>query len=247
MSTEITEKISRLLALAASPYEAEARAALLKARQLMAEHKLCPEDITPPERQRVIKESTGVTSTKMSSPWAVQLSAIIGEHYCCRHYTQIHAVSGRIGSMIWTPDAGGSRSRRMPTGWDRSTTSSRCRKRTGPPALCSQISDSGRQTSRPALPAATCCSTTGRHIRNDAQLKWERTICLMASQPSNSFIRQLIAENALFLLPSARLPFTERYGHHGATLFSTIARNDSVQPVRGTGLPVPGLVSKEPA
>ena len=86
MSTEITEKISRLLALAASPYEAEARAALLKARQLMAEHKLCPEDITPPERQRVIKESTGVTSTKMSSPWAVQLSAIIGEHYCCRHY-----------------------------------------------------------------------------------------------------------------------------------------------------------------
>ena len=86
MSTGITEKISRLLALAASPYEAEARAALLKARQLMAEHKLCPEDITPPERQRVIKESTGVTSTKMSSPWAVQLSAIIGEHYCCRHY-----------------------------------------------------------------------------------------------------------------------------------------------------------------
>ena len=74
-------------------------------------------------------------------------------------------------SMIWTPDAGGSRSRRMPTGWDRSTTSSRCRKRTGPPALCSQISDSGRQTSRPALPAATCCSTTGRHIRNDAQLE----------------------------------------------------------------------------
>lgn len=86
MSTGITEKISRLLALAVSPYEAEARAALLKARQLMAEHKLCPEDITPPERQRVVKESTGVTSTKLSSPWAVQLSAIIGEHYCCRHY-----------------------------------------------------------------------------------------------------------------------------------------------------------------
>ena len=86
MSTGITEKISRLLALAASPYEAEARAALLKARQLMVEHKLSPEDIIPPERQRVVKESTGVTSTKMSSPWAVQLSAIIGEYYCCRHY-----------------------------------------------------------------------------------------------------------------------------------------------------------------
>lgn len=34
------EKIRKLLALAESPVEAEARAALLKARQLMAEHKL---------------------------------------------------------------------------------------------------------------------------------------------------------------------------------------------------------------
>lgn len=34
------EKIRKLLALAESPNEHEARAALLKARQLMAEHKL---------------------------------------------------------------------------------------------------------------------------------------------------------------------------------------------------------------
>lgn len=34
------EKIRKLLALAESPVEAEARAALLKDRQLMAEHKL---------------------------------------------------------------------------------------------------------------------------------------------------------------------------------------------------------------
>lgn len=73
----------------------------------MAEHKLCPEDITPPERQRVIKESTGVTSTKMSSPWAVQLSAIIGEHYCCRHYIlnikgrKIHEI-GFVGLRMTT-------------------------------------------------------------------------------------------------------------------------------------------------
>ncbi len=38
--------------------------------------------------------------------------------------------------------------------------------------------------------------------------------------------------------------FTERYGHHGATLFSTIARNDSVQPVRGTGLRCRGLYQR---
>ena len=66
-----------------------------------------------------------------------------------REIRRFTRVSGRIGSMIWTPDAGGSRSRRMPTGWDRSTTSSRCRKRTGPPALCSQISDS-RAANQPA-------------------------------------------------------------------------------------------------
>ena len=53
MST-ITEKIARLLALAESPYEAEAQAALLRARRLMAEHKLRPEDITPQAAKRVI-------------------------------------------------------------------------------------------------------------------------------------------------------------------------------------------------
>ena len=64
MST-ITEKIARLLALAESPYEAEAQAALLRARRLMAEHKLRPEDITPQETKRVIKECVGISSTKL--------------------------------------------------------------------------------------------------------------------------------------------------------------------------------------
>ena len=43
--SKITEKIAKLLALAESPYEEEAKAALLQARHLMAEHKLMPEDI----------------------------------------------------------------------------------------------------------------------------------------------------------------------------------------------------------
>ena len=85
MST-ITEKIARLLALAESPYEAEAQAALLRARRLMAEHKLRPEDITPQETKRVIKECVGISSTKLSTPWAVNLSSIIAEHYCCRSF-----------------------------------------------------------------------------------------------------------------------------------------------------------------
>lgn len=87
--SRITEKISRLLALAASPYEAEAKAAMLKARQLMAEHKLRPEDIVPTQDQKLIREGSGVTSTKQSTPWASCLAGVIAAHYCCSHYLLI--------------------------------------------------------------------------------------------------------------------------------------------------------------
>ena len=53
--SKITEKIAKLLALAESPYEEEAKAALLQARHLMAEHKLIPEDIEPQENKKGIR------------------------------------------------------------------------------------------------------------------------------------------------------------------------------------------------
>ena len=84
--SKITEKIAKLLALAESPYEEEAKAALLQARRLMAEHKLMPEDIEPQENKKVIQECVGVTCTKLSSPWTVYLSTLIAAHYCCRPY-----------------------------------------------------------------------------------------------------------------------------------------------------------------
>ena len=56
--SKITEKIAKLLALAESPYEEEAKAALLQARRLMAEHKLMPEDID--------RKSTRLNSSHMS-------------------------------------------------------------------------------------------------------------------------------------------------------------------------------------
>ena len=71
--SKITEKIAKLLALAESPYEEEAKAALLQARRLMAEHKLMPEDIEPQEKKKVVQECVGVTCTKLSSPWTVYL------------------------------------------------------------------------------------------------------------------------------------------------------------------------------
>ena len=52
MATDYKDKIRKLLALAESPVEAEAKAALLKARQLMAEHKLTEAEL---------KEANGAT------------------------------------------------------------------------------------------------------------------------------------------------------------------------------------------
>ena len=52
MATNIKGKIAKLLALAESPNENEAKAALLKARELMAEHKLRPETSKRPKRKR---------------------------------------------------------------------------------------------------------------------------------------------------------------------------------------------------
>lgn len=86
MSVDIKDKIAKLLALADSPSEGEAKAALLKARELMARHKLRPEDVKKAENVRVVKEHVGVSCTGMTDPWAISLSAIIAEHYCCKAY-----------------------------------------------------------------------------------------------------------------------------------------------------------------
>ena len=53
MDKDYKEKIRKLLALAESPNEHEARAALLKARQLMAEHKLTETELKDVEKQQV--------------------------------------------------------------------------------------------------------------------------------------------------------------------------------------------------
>jgi hypothetical protein len=84
----IRDKIAKLLALAESPNEHEARAALLKARKLMAEHKLKPEDIGPKKEEKVIKATVGVTCTSMTNPWITVLARVIGEHYCCKAYIE---------------------------------------------------------------------------------------------------------------------------------------------------------------
>lgn len=78
----IKSKIVKLLALADSPNENEAKAALLKARELMAQHKLSMSDVVP-ETQPVVRETIGIFCTKMTDQWAVSLGRLIAGHYCC--------------------------------------------------------------------------------------------------------------------------------------------------------------------
>lgn len=80
------EKIRKLLALAESPNEHEAKSALLKARQLMAEHKLTERECKDAEKQEVKDIRADITCSKRRNPWIVHLSAVIGENYCCKGY-----------------------------------------------------------------------------------------------------------------------------------------------------------------
>ena len=65
---DIKDKISKLLALAESPNENEARMALLKARELMAQYKLTPEEITREKSEVVKREVLGIKCTKTWVP-----------------------------------------------------------------------------------------------------------------------------------------------------------------------------------
>jgi hypothetical protein len=85
----IRNKIAKLLEMAdptKNPEAGEAQAALLKARELMAKHKLRPEECKADKDAKVLRVNTRVTCTAMTNPWAVALSAVISEHYCCRSF-----------------------------------------------------------------------------------------------------------------------------------------------------------------
>ena len=93
----IKDKIAKLLALAESPNENEARVALLKARELMAQHKLRPEECSKDTNIKVRRELVNVEVSKTKYHWAIDLSAIIAEHYCCRAFR-----NHRHGARMYT-------------------------------------------------------------------------------------------------------------------------------------------------
>lgn len=98
MAIDYKDKIKRLLALAESPNEHEAKAALLKARQLMAKHKIMEAELKDVEKQAVKDIRTDITCSKRRSPWIVNLSAVIGENYCCKAYRH-HSYGGQTQNI----------------------------------------------------------------------------------------------------------------------------------------------------
>lgn len=79
------EKIRKLLALAESNNEHEAKAALLKAKELMAIHKIEEIDLVDAQAKKVKRIETSYTYTKRGEWWMGSLAAIIAENYCCRY------------------------------------------------------------------------------------------------------------------------------------------------------------------
>jgi hypothetical protein len=77
------DKIAKLLALSTSPNEKEAQEALLKARELMAKHKLSLEECQGQAQTHTVKRTVGVECTKMTDTWVVPLANTIAKRYCC--------------------------------------------------------------------------------------------------------------------------------------------------------------------
>lgn len=82
---DIKERIRKLLALGTSPNENEARAAVLKAKELMIKNKLTESDFED-EKAREIESRTceGIAWTSDSGRiWYTNICKIISENYCC--------------------------------------------------------------------------------------------------------------------------------------------------------------------
>ena len=82
---DIKDKIRKLLALATSPYEAEAMAAMLKAKELMAKYKLTELDFSDTKEQKLVHLTCDDIkwTTDSGEIWVASLCGIIAENYCC--------------------------------------------------------------------------------------------------------------------------------------------------------------------
>lgn len=97
MNSNIRERIKKLLALGTSPNQHEANSAILKAKQLMAEHKLSDSDFLKSD-EVPIEIDTGLYYTTRKNGWITAIAGVIAENNCCVKYvrTTSHSQTHRI-------------------------------------------------------------------------------------------------------------------------------------------------------
>ena len=82
---EYLEKIEKLLKLSESPVESEAEAALLKARELMAKHKIDMQELNLDKGpEKIVWLDTKVSYGGRRDPWVENLATVIAKNMCCR-------------------------------------------------------------------------------------------------------------------------------------------------------------------
>ena len=79
----LIDRIEKLIRLSNSNNEHEARAAMMKARELMAKHHIRTEDISPEEKENEIVECS-TTLERFRESWVSDLATIIAENFRCR-------------------------------------------------------------------------------------------------------------------------------------------------------------------
>lgn len=91
---KLINKIENLIRLSSSDNEHEARAAMMKARELMAKYHIRMEDIFPEEKESETVECS-TTLEKFRESWISDLAALIAENFRCR-ITILHRARGGI-------------------------------------------------------------------------------------------------------------------------------------------------------
>lgn len=86
MSKTIDEKIKKLLRLASSDNEHEARLAMARARKLMAEYKLDIKDFDE-SNKKVVELKTDIYWTPYKNSYIGHLTQLIADKYCCVTYS----------------------------------------------------------------------------------------------------------------------------------------------------------------
>jgi len=89
----LIDKIEKLIRLSSSSNEHEARAAMMKARKLMAKHHIRMEDVSLEEKESESVECS-TTMEKFWESWITDLAAVIADNFRCRTLILRRAGSG---------------------------------------------------------------------------------------------------------------------------------------------------------